>query len=139
MFDPNEMFYTDSDDYEQELDCDSLGNSLIDRPRFKQKLYIEDGERHCYLDRSSAETCCFVYAHGLLEDRAGYDIVVYNNKYGFDYKTVRKEDIVAVLSDGTEIESVLFFWGSHGLLIAKDDEEGVLYGEEMLERRPEFI
>jgi len=135
-------FYPDSDDYESEEDCDSLGNPLISRSVDKQELYIENSAGHCYLDdidRTCVKTCHYVYADGILEDKAGYDIVLYNANDGFDFNTVRKEDVVAVLSDGTKIESVLFFWGSHGLLIAKDDKEGLLRGEEMYENPPEYI
>ena len=71
------------------------------------KLYIENRDGKTAVD--APHTAHFVYADGELENHAGYDIVCCADTK-FNFRDDRIEDVVAVLPDGTEIESKLFFW-----------------------------
>ena len=108
-----------------------------------KKLYVEDRKGNAYID--NVTTCHFVYAHGSLEEKAGYDIVLHDRNDNFDYKTDHVDDVIAVLSDGTEIESRLFFWHYppcnyyKGLLIQIGDDAAMAYAEKVFNSKEEFI
>ena len=115
-----------------------------------QKLYIANQDYETCAE--SPRTCHFVYAHGSLEEKARFDIVAYSGKDGFDFRTDRIEDVIAVLPDGEEINAKLFFWHDapydedsrifmerdpvyrcHGRVIACDDTESLREMEKKME------
>ena len=125
-----------------------------------QKLYIEglnaNGDYEAFVD--SANTCHFVYAHGKLQDLAMYDIVLCAEDDDFDFRKDREEDVIAVLPNGKEVNSKLFFWhdedhlwpsrvrhgpqgtwGCHGLVVASDDTEAIQYARERYEQKARFV
>ena len=123
----------------------------------KQKLYIEGRDGTVCIDEIG-KTCHYVYAHGRLERKAGYDIVGYSATQGFDFKNDRIENVIAVLPDGEEVESTLFFWheepyddackramerdpvyGCHGLLVASDDTGYLIDARIKFDERRDFI
>ena len=121
-----------------------------------QKLYVENCNHETFV---VANMCCnYVYAHGILEEKAGYDIVCYPETDTFDYENDRIEDVIAVLSNGEEIKSKLFFWHSapyndderrymrnhpifncHGLIIAENDAEAMKDAQRKYGERRSFI
>lgn len=121
-----------------------------------QRLYIEsfaedkigpnDEGYINYLPDEELKTCDYVYAHGELERLAGYDIVNYASKDGFDRKTNRIEDVIAVLWDGTEIQAKLFYWtdskkhpDNHGLVVSVNDKESLEYAETCYRNKCKYI
>ncbi len=102
-----------------------------------------------------------VYAHGLLEELAGYDIVgqLVTDKY--EQKDLI-EDVIAVLPDGKEMPATVFIWiatmmhpyddwrtgeqydiidGTRllGLLVAKEDAEAMEYARKKYDEKPWHI
>ena len=72
-----------------------------------KKLYVEGANYKTAVP--APYTTHYVYAHGLLESKAHYDIVCAAED-DFNFRDDRVEEVVAVLPDGTEMEAVLFFW-----------------------------
>ena len=132
------------------------------------KLYVEgyDLGKHEHLDALGEEweTAHYVYADGILEDMAHYDIVGYSCYDNFDFKTDRTENVIAVLPSGEEVDAVLFFWHElpelcndikyivscyrtmkddpvylcHGRVVAKKEKENILrWQKRMAEIRKE--
>lgn len=93
-----------------------------------QKLYIEGRNYETAIDSKLLKTCNFVYAHGELQKRAMYDITTCIEE--FDYVTDRIEEVIAVLPNGDEIPSRLFFWHS-----SPDDEADAAYAR----RNPTYL
>jgi hypothetical protein len=107
------------------------------------KLFIEniDGK----VATKKPKTAHYVYAHGVLEDVVGYDIVCYNAATDkFDFRHDRIEPVTAVLPNGNEIPAFLYFWHAapatesqkeamridpayraHGRLVARNDTVAV--------------
>lgn len=109
-----------------------------------QKLYIEGPHYEIALEDEYDATCHYVYAHGELMRKAGYDIVSYDKRERFDFKNDRTENVIAVLPSGEEVKAKLFFWHSepydtrsarymkqdpvyrcHGLLVSRDDRAAI--------------
>ena len=123
-----------------------------------QKLYIEGSDYKLALDRELETTCHFVYAHSKLEWKAGYDIVCYNKNDGFDFKTDRVENVIAVLPNGKRVRAKLFFWHGkpydemsarymkqnpvyrcHGLLVSRNDKYGLADARQKYNEKRCFI
>ena len=121
-----------------------------------QKLYVLDRDNKTFIP--AEKTCHYVYAHGILEDKSKYDIVCYPESETFDFANDRIEDVIAVLYNGEEYKSKLFFWHSapydersrrymsedpvyrcHGLLVAIEDTEALKDAEEKYNERRSFI
>lgn len=124
------------------------------------KLYVE-GPRHQFAPGAPRlKGIIFVYAHGILGDKAGYDLIAEDANARFDKRRViNGEEVVAVLPDGTEEKALLFFWHSrdvythkgwngeykqiylrpHGLLVAKKDKRGVKYARQCIESRQNWL
>lgn len=103
------------------------------------RLYIEDQDHNVF--SGAVRTCHFVYAHGKLQRRVGYDLV--NHGGDFNSRKTRMEDVTAVLPDGKEIPSTLFYWnrgwGYCGLVVQKGDTKAMEYAQRMYEERAKFI
>lgn len=123
----------------------------------KTKIYIEGFDGTIQIN-GARKTCHYVYAHGSLARKAHYDITDYPAEQGFDFKTDRIEDVIAVLPDGEEVEAKLFFWhnepddeyckramerdpvyGCHGLVVASDDKRYLEDAQMKFDKRRSFI
>ena len=83
-----------------------------------KKLYVESYDGKTFVE--GVYTLNFVYATGILEDRAGYDIVCAKNPLD-DFYLI--EDFITVLPDGEEFVSIAISHNSYILIVAKDDKE----------------
>ena len=85
----------------------------------------------------------FIYAHGVLEDKCGYDIVYipqYNSSLDFEEDII--EDVIFVFPNGDETKARLFVWSDryhmkHGLCVDITDTESVKYAQKKWDRKDE--
>lgn len=77
------------------------------------KLYVENQNHKCAIPDSKLKPLSGVYAHGELDCLAGFDLLNIDKKNSFDRRrNYYGEPMIAVLPDGKEIKSLLFFWHS---------------------------
>lgn len=117
-----------------------------------KKIYIENINHECSVPDTKLKFFNYVYAHGLLEDMVGFDLVNLLKKDRFDLRrNYNGEKCLAVLPSGEEVSALLFYWkhaytyeftlwwnnqkyrqvvfGHHGLLVAENDEESIMYAQ----------
>lgn len=77
------------------------------------KLYVENLNHKCAIPDEKLKFLSGVYAHGDLDCLAGFDLLNVDKKNSFDRRrNYYGEPAIAVLRNGKEIESLLFFWHS---------------------------
>lgn len=121
------------------------------------KLYPENQNHECFIgEYPKSRTLNFAYSHGKLEDMVGYDIIRYDTKNHFDRrKNYDGEECIAVLPDGRQVPAKLFYWKTvyvhttedwwgkyrqisvspHGLIVANDDEDMILFAHNCYKER----
>lgn len=117
-----------------------------EKKREIRRYYIENQDHKTAV--KCHETLHFVYAHGILEDLADYDIVVVPTKKDCDLSE-RVEKCIAVLPDGREVNATLYNWiyrigadhyvYSHGLLVASDDKEAIEHARKAYKEKRSFV
>ena len=115
----------------------------------KSTIYLLAQNHKCRLARRKRKYCQYVYAHGNLEDLAGFDIVCCKKRDGFDYGTERIENINAMLPNGQTVDAKLFLWHrknfcerfirAAGLIVSVDDKESLEYAQQKFDERAMFI
>ncbi len=74
----------------------------------KNVVYAINIDAQTYEDKGN-KILDFVYLHGTIEDRNGYDLVAVNKEdFKVDLDTIT--DITVVFEDGTEIIARLYYW-----------------------------
>lgn len=128
-----------------EDDSDGFYEAIAeDRP--PMKVYIENRCHHIAgvgddWETRGYRTLSWVYAHGDLENMAGFDLCVIKDDGTFDWKTPRTENVTAVLPDGTELPAVMRLWVDRnlhwrpltGLVMLPNDNSSLSYAEELAE------
>lgn len=92
------------------------------------------------------KTLSLVYAHGRLQDEAGFDLLAVRDEDYPDETTSEITDVTAVLPDGREIPSRMYRWyvpskfSPHqtGLLVAINDTRAEAYAKARYEARRDF-
>lgn len=123
---------------------DVLKELGIDYECHSQRFYVEGPDCRAAIENEELETVDWVYAHGELNNLAGYDIVDRLKVKPFDNKSDRIEDVYAILPDGREIPSHLYFWldkksFAHGLIVSRLDKEANEYAKNAYERKARYI
>lgn len=88
----------------------------------------------------------FTYAHGRLQDKAGFDLLAIRDEDGPTLDAADMvADVTAVLPDGGEVAARLFHWrvnSQHphctGLLVALDDADAMAYAKAKFTARRDF-
>lgn len=102
------------------------------------KVYAEDYKsRTTFLETSYVFG--YVYLHGKLEEKAGFDIV--DTKTEKETKNISEgiHDVEVVYTDGTSEFAKLFYWHGkyipRGLIVSPEDEEGMKYAQECFDSK----
>lgn len=106
------------------------------------KVYGYTYNNECAIDTHSITS--FVYAHGELEKKCGYDLV-YIPSYKSTYEMEDGEFIVDfIYPNGEEIKAKLFIWTDkykthHGLCVDLNDTEGYNWALQQYKKKAEQI
>ena len=88
----------------------------------------------------------FVYLHGVLEDKNGFDLLGVDRK---TYNSIHSNPICitkvnVVFHNGDKEEGILFFWHDgdgreHGLIVSETDKESMDYAKEKFDNRAYYL
>lgn len=102
------------------------------------KVYAEDC-KSCTTCLETSYVFGYVYLHGKLEEKTGFDIVDTKTKKETENISEGIHDVEVVFPDGTSESAKLFYWHGkyipRGLIVSPTDEEAMKYAQECFDNR----